>query len=44
LAGSYTIEFGLGAATYPLELQTPVLLTEEALRAGPSCERPAFRF
>lgn len=46
LAGSYTIDFGLGGSTYQLELELegPVALTEDALRAGPSCERPTFRF
>jgi hypothetical protein len=44
LPGDYTVEFGLGSTTYPLELRGPVVLTEAAVRAGPSCARPEFRF
>jgi hypothetical protein len=42
--GDYTIEFGLGDATYPLALRTPVTLTEAEVRAGPPRQRAVFRF
>jgi len=44
LAGDYTVEFGLGSTVYPLVLHGPVVLTEAAVRSGPACARPPFRF
>lgn len=44
LPGDYTIEFGVNRTTYPLALSEPVELEEVAVRKGPTCPRPAFRF
>ena len=41
LPGGYTVEFGLGSATYPLHVAGDVRLTEEEITAGPPCPRPA---
>jgi len=41
--GRYVVEFGLGTTTYPISLVEAGRFTEERLRAGPSCPRPAVR-
>ena len=40
LEGSYTVEFGLGTTTYPMNLRTDARYTEEQIKMGPSCPRP----
>jgi hypothetical protein len=40
LEGRYTVEFGLGTTTYPIDLRTDARHTEEQIRNGPSCPRP----
>lgn len=40
LAGRYTVEFGLGTTTFPIDLTQDTRLTEEEIRSGPSCPRP----
>jgi hypothetical protein len=40
LEGHYTIEFGLGTATYPIHLTGEVRITEEQIKEGPSCATP----
>jgi len=40
MPGDYTVEFGLGATTYPISLTKRSHLTEADLVAGPSCSRP----
>ncbi len=39
--GDYTVEFGLGTATYPISLTKTSHLMEVDLVAGPACTRPA---
>jgi hypothetical protein len=43
LAGNYVVEFSLGGPTYPVILNSPLRLTEQEIRVGPSCPRPAVR-
>ena len=40
LPGAYTVEFGLGSTTYPINLTRSSRYTEAELKAGPSCPRP----
>jgi hypothetical protein len=40
LPGHYTVEFGLGSPTYPLQVTTDVRWTEEEITADPPCARP----
>jgi hypothetical protein len=40
LPGHYTVAFGLGSPTYPLQVTKRIRLTEEEITAGPSCPRP----
>ncbi len=40
MPGDYTVEFGLGSATYPISLTKKSHLTEADLVAGPTCPRP----
>jgi len=40
LAGHYTVEFGLGAPTYPIHLTKASRYTQAELDAGPTCPRP----
>ena len=40
LPGDYTVEFGLGTTTYPLQVIRNARWTEEEITAGPSCPRP----
>lgn len=40
LPGRYTVEFGLGSPTYPLDVTRDVRWTEEEITAGPPCPRP----
>jgi len=39
IPGDYTVEFGLGTATYPITLAKISHLTEADLVAGPTCPR-----
>ena len=43
MPGDYTVEFGLGSATYPISLTAKSNLTEADLVAGPTCARPVPR-
>ena len=43
LPGSYTVEFTLGGTTYPVKLDRSRHLTEQQIRSGPSCPRPAVK-
>jgi hypothetical protein len=43
LAGRYTVEFGLGTTTFPIDLTQDTRLTEEEIRSGPSCPRPILQ-
>ena len=38
--GHYTVEFGLGAKTFPIHITQNTRRTEEEIAAGPSCPRP----
>ena len=40
LPGDYTVEFGLGTATYPIHLAKSSRYTQQELAAGPTCPRP----
>jgi hypothetical protein len=40
LPGHYTVEFGLGAPTYPIHLTKASRYTQSELEAGPTCPRP----
>ena len=40
LPGHYTVEFGLGSPTYPLQVTCDVRTTEDEITAGPPCPRP----
>lgn len=40
LPGHYTVEFGLGSATYPLHVSRDIRLTEDEVTAGSPCPRP----
>ena len=44
LPGDYTVEFGLGTATYPIHLAKPSRYTQRELAAGPTCPRPVPKF
>ena len=44
LPGNYTVEFGLGTATYPIRLAKSSRYTQQELAAGPTCSRPIPRF
>jgi hypothetical protein len=43
MPGDYTVEFGLGSATYPISLTETSHLTEADLVSGPTCARPVPR-
>jgi len=43
IPGHYVVEFGLGAACYPVELRANVRLTQREIEAGRPCERPTVR-
>lgn len=43
LPGDYTVEFGLGTATYPIHLAKSSRYTQQELAAGPTCPRPVPR-
>lgn len=43
LPGQYTVEFGLGTATYPIRLAESRRYTQQELVAGPTCRRPVPR-
>ncbi len=43
LPGDYTVEFGLGTATYPIRLVKSSRHTQQELVAGPTCPRPVPR-
>ena len=40
MKGYYTVEFGLGSTTYPINLTRNRRCTEIRFRCGPSCPRP----
>lgn len=40
LPGDYTVEFGLGSPTYPINLRQATRYTEAEITARPSCPRP----
>jgi len=40
MPGHYTVEFGLGAPTYPIHLTKASRYTQAELEAGPTCPRP----
>lgn len=42
MAGDYVVEFGLGAPTYPIRLDSDLRTTQAQLTAGPTCARPVF--
>jgi hypothetical protein len=44
MPGHYTVEFGLGAPTYPLHVTQNLRLTEEELTSGLPCARPVAKF
>jgi hypothetical protein len=44
MPGLYTVEFGLGAPTYPVHVVRDVRLTEEEITAGTPCPRPVPYF
>ena len=43
LPGHYTVEFGLGNLTYPIQLAKASRYTQADLAAGPTCPRPKIR-
>lgn len=43
LPGDYTVEFGLGTATYPIRLTKASRYTQADLAAGPTRKRPKPR-
>lgn len=44
LPGFYTVQFSPPGETFPIALDAPILSTEAAVRAGPTCPMPEFRF
>jgi len=43
MPGHYTVEFGLGAPTYPIHLTKVSRYIQAELEAGPTCPRPTVQ-